>query len=797
MSIQRKIASLAATGLCLTCAALAQSPLYPSLDASANSIGGNWKVVLDGGAENERYEAYVVMYPPLKKVKTELLSFSHDIYKSDPQGEWESEYLHDNIYDRGVKVTGNSMIFKHSSGIKGHWGAVSKLTFSGDSGKGTWDYQGRDSGRETWVRLRPKISKIEFGPLISASGDSIVKKPVVSTISPGDKVTVSGEYDEKSWGVGNRFPHARPKFYIRVYGENLWGFHRASVLGSAALRVGTGYPIYREGKSGFRNQIGATYIVSLWPGVSSGMQTFQLDHLKIPFTLDVKGLAKKKPESKTMARIGSVTLETKNQRERRYDASGAIAKQRSLVEEIERSIARQRADLATAETKYAAAAQREFERLKQVLKKEAGNPEQQANERRYSKIMLRNLSIQRDVIRAGLARELARLVPEQNRLAKLREVEAGVAAAIFPHFNGLHTKDARITSNKDIHDVIAEIDQQISEYATFMSEVAKARAAQRAVIIDAATAADKANNELRNAAIGSYIVQATAQAVVQIVDSAIASKGNPAAFIAIAGTQSIVNVTLSWPDFYDAKVDESGKVAVPAKDTNAQSVKPFVKSAATTIAKKGVSDLVEDYGKTAIRKSVKIAEERAALIAARKILGNTFAKIGKGMPVSEAPLVTDVIQGLAVDALTEKGKAAIAEEMQQEELLAYAQAQLNLAHAIRVLQDLGRIEDADAKVMATLRAERSRLLAGRPKELGTLAKIRPALEYEKNNKFAPVAGYEFVLEFADDVPPYDVYVNDVKLSPGTGANRFTMTQELVDSVGEETDVSLDVRISLR
>lgn len=795
-NISRMLAGLSAVVFCFSTQSNAQGPLFPSLDEAANRVGGNWKVVMAGGKENKSYEAFVVMHPPLKKVVTEVEGFKHTVFRSDATGQWESEYVHANIYDRGLKVEGATLLIAHAYGIKGHWGADSRITFAGDQGKGRWNYKDRDGGLETWVRLRPTVERIDYGSVASRDVRNLVGTPVQSTVKEGAVAKVAGTYDEKVWGAGNRYPHLRPKFYIKVYGENHWGFHHASIPESASCQVTSAGAIYRDGQSGFRNQIGMTYVVTLWPGVKNGLHTFRLDHLKIPFRLQIEGLDKELTEAKK-AKIGSITLETSKSRRRSADAAAALVVQRDAVAEMERSIGRVREALAAAEEVYAAAAQKEMARLQKALEAEKGNPQQQANERRYSQIALRNLAIGKDVLREELDRKLAELVPALKFLVALDKAGSKAAAVDFPHFNGLRTKDAVITANRDIYDVIDEVDEQIAELAELMAVVPKARAAQRVRLVEAAAAADKANLELRNAAAGSYLVQAAAHAAVQIGDIAIASKGNPHAFVALAGTQSVLNLTLTPPKFHDAKPEPMDAGAASNRKERKKATETFVKGAAASITKSGVSKFTELFYTSATRESVMLAEERASLLVTRRVLGKSLAKIGNGIPEGKVPLLSSIVQGFVVDQLTEKGKAMIAEEMQRKELRAYAQAQLNLAHACRVLQDLGRIEDADKELMSKLRAERARLLAGRPKLLGSLARIRPALEYKKNGLFEVESGYEFVLEFVDSVPPYDLVINGFKMLPGTGPNRFLASQELVDSLEAGKPAKLDVTVSLR
>ena len=59
---------------------------------------------------------------------------------------------------------------------------------------------------------------------------------------------------------------------------------------AAGFEVTRNLPIYSDGKSDYKGQIGQTYIVSLSPEITNGPKVFRLDDLEVPFDINVKGL---------------------------------------------------------------------------------------------------------------------------------------------------------------------------------------------------------------------------------------------------------------------------------------------------------------------------------------------------------------------------------------------------------------------------------------------------------------------------------------------------------------------------
>lgn len=266
------------------------SLLFPQLKSqSAQTISGNWLVNLSDKDGKVIHKQHIVMVAPYKNycdpVNKHVCNYR---VMDDPDGKWDTYYYGDgNIFDRGHSISSSySLEYKHSSGIGNHWGSNSKINFSRDKGVGEWESQGRDNGtgREEWVRLRPKINKITF------TGVSRRDPPEVSTVSYGVTGKVTGKYN-KLWGPQNNAPGNRPYFYVTIYGDNLWGHHVID------MKHGVGFDplsncknIYDKSSNNFNGHVGLRCAVNVWPGTSNGTKIWRLDNLEIPFDFDIIGL---------------------------------------------------------------------------------------------------------------------------------------------------------------------------------------------------------------------------------------------------------------------------------------------------------------------------------------------------------------------------------------------------------------------------------------------------------------------------------------------------------------------------
>ncbi|WP_293268773.1 hypothetical protein [Neptunomonas sp.] len=278
--------------------ALAEN-LYPQLKSpSAQAIGGNWKLVVLDQENKAIHQNHIVMWPPVKHIcekNAEDLCYYHLI--DDPEKKWESSYItYDyGYFDRGLEVSGNTLKFSHAYGITGHWGSDSQIEFSSGQGLGTWVYSGRGglSGKESWTRLFPEITHIDFGRAAPIYDVDMNASPE-NRVEFGKRGHVSVDYDEKYWDPEQSWFPNRPKFFIRVFGENLWGFHAADIKNEIGLNVYGCHKITDENSTKFMSVIGWGCTVEVRPGSTSGRKIFRLDNLEIPFDLNIKG----KPDSR-------------------------------------------------------------------------------------------------------------------------------------------------------------------------------------------------------------------------------------------------------------------------------------------------------------------------------------------------------------------------------------------------------------------------------------------------------------------------------------------------------------------
>lgn len=279
-----------------------KSLLYPQLKSPvAQTIGGNWRVTLSDKSK-VRESVYVVMVPPSETYCEKINERDCNYYRADnPKGKWDAYYTGSgNIYERSYNIKGsNSMDFKHSYGLIGHWGANSSIKFGGDKGSGRWVY-GDESGSEQWQRLRPTIEKIGFGRTLM--GSEMHKKkddPDTVVVNYGTKGHVTGTYKKWYWNP-DVMPGNRPIFYISLYGENLWGHHITDFKNSPGFKSYGCRGIYKKNSGKFMDHIGVKCNIGVMTGITNGNKKFRFDNLEIPFVFDIKGLVNTSDESDTI-----------------------------------------------------------------------------------------------------------------------------------------------------------------------------------------------------------------------------------------------------------------------------------------------------------------------------------------------------------------------------------------------------------------------------------------------------------------------------------------------------------------
>jgi hypothetical protein len=262
--------------LCLPLAGSAQpAPPTPNRAPTelVDRVEGNWEVTATNSPEPGKSE---ISYVPLRKAWQLQLngvpftpggSFQTGIganwsYVRPDDAAW-LEYNYAKVaYQPSGEMT-----------LTGYWGRVSTFRpVSRDMMHGTWVHGGR-SGEETWRRLSPRITAIEFGGLTPnrvANGDG-----------PG---RLHFNYDGSDGMRGNK-----REFEIRIFGENLWGYHYVWVEGTD-IEAYWSWPITDPAANVPGNVIGLKLRGYVWSKVTPGTKQLHVDGLTIPFQLDLEGM---------------------------------------------------------------------------------------------------------------------------------------------------------------------------------------------------------------------------------------------------------------------------------------------------------------------------------------------------------------------------------------------------------------------------------------------------------------------------------------------------------------------------
>ncbi len=350
---------------------------------------------------------------------------------------------------------------------------------------------------------------------------------------------------------------------------------------------------------------------------------------------------------------------------------------------------------------------------------------------------------------------------------------------------------ALMEATDSLIDEVSKLDNNIAELLEQSEDLTKQRERMIEKIRELAKKADEANRDLSGTAQFSYVAQALTQAVSQITDAAISSKGNPWAFSGLALTQSVFNLTFSWPTFYDAQIKDNKVVVIDHASLGGTAAK----TAGGTTLSGVLVKFIEATGKVSAAQSDRIFVDAAELLALRKILGNSITTVvdntGKGNATSSFLL------GLALNLATEEAKKKIAVEMQKPELIAYAVAQSTLANAIIDLGKMGRLEDADAKAMAKLNEKRATLVRGFGQIPADRSLRIPEILARKNEAFEIHEGYRLTVKFDGDMPDFELLLDDVILKAGDKPGVFIVNTDLIDHLALGASPVLNMRLVLK
>ncbi len=282
------------------------SDLFPQLKAPlVQELAGNWKVMLQDKEGKMLHTTYLTIQPKYKQYCEPL---GKDIcqYKArySENKDWASVYWGTGRtkYDGGFQVSPGKIEFIHHYGIIGRWATKSSIRFKDGIGQGQWSYaQTGETGPETWVRMQPTVNRVDFYSVKAAKGTL-----PVSSAESGQVGRVTGIYEpgHYKWGPGNNAPGNRPRFYINIYGDNLWGFHIFGIQSGIGFDPDNCKYIKGSTKASNHGVIGMRCPTLVWHGVSNGMKTLTLDNIRIPFFFDIKGL----PEDSAKLTLGNIDI---------------------------------------------------------------------------------------------------------------------------------------------------------------------------------------------------------------------------------------------------------------------------------------------------------------------------------------------------------------------------------------------------------------------------------------------------------------------------------------------------------
>lgn len=169
---------------------------------------------------------------------------------------------------------------------------------SPDRISGSWEIRdrstkrGKITGSVVWQRVRPEINRLVFRSEIDQDievvdgfkGSDLCGIQLLNTSSIG-VVTKTYSRDgwsrEYNWARGNR-----PRFYLEIYGENLWGAHRVW-MDEEHTSIEAMQPKVIRSDDGSRKILGLQIRFNIWPGAEPGGYTVYFDDYAIPFELDI------------------------------------------------------------------------------------------------------------------------------------------------------------------------------------------------------------------------------------------------------------------------------------------------------------------------------------------------------------------------------------------------------------------------------------------------------------------------------------------------------------------------------
>lgn len=504
------------------------------------------------------------------------------------------------------------------------------------------------------------------------------------------------------------------------------------------------------------------------------------------------------PEYLVEFQIGAVTLEGNVPKERVIAARQRVTDARLELEAVERAVTRQ---IERVGTLTAALTMEGNARAARYRERVAGlplNSQEAANEKRYFEIEMRTLHTPLEAARRVLETTIKDdLTPAQERVLSAETALTKLRYDGMPQVLEIKTDHALLEFDAEQTTQLEQVEKALLALNHGGVTLAQARVAANAVLEDAVAKADAANDDLALSTAGSYVLQALAQGIVQITDIAVASEGNPHAFVAMSALQATNNIFLSQPMFYDAELDSDGNPTTEAQMLRRNLKKDVAASATNTLAKTGVGGLTKqisewhDAARPSVREAIEHGSTRRAL--GRK-LGQTLSKIGKR---KSGNILTGIIEGIALDEVTEGAKQLIAREVTKDELRTYAAAQFEVAEIVQALKLINQIEDRDAVATQALQKRRKELLEERARLLPGLERLRPSMRYVRNDLFEISADQRVTVKLSNPDLAFDLLVAGVHAQAGTVPGKFTVGAAVMEELGKGVPMRLPLTIQLR
>lgn len=249
------------------------------------TMEGNWYVEWHDSPEEGQVErAALTLAKPweMKNEKTRSGAVRWVYYRKHKDkwslGGWWGKNYGEGYASIDPTVSGNNKItIDHPYYILGHWGGDSVVQLAGPNKiMGKWKYRDK-GGTEIWTKAIPKITRVKFL--------SEIENEVVYGTVPG---RVENTYSGYVWKDWNDMRGNRPRFWIEIYGENLWGDHAIDLCGAEGLEPRE-YSYIRDAASNLPGGVvGIKFTVIIWPHFKLGRKTIFVDGMKIPFVFILK-----------------------------------------------------------------------------------------------------------------------------------------------------------------------------------------------------------------------------------------------------------------------------------------------------------------------------------------------------------------------------------------------------------------------------------------------------------------------------------------------------------------------------